>query len=249
MSKAIDSNGLDAAMVAWDERIHSASKKKTTGGKWRLKTGVDKGLVKKVVAEQQLLNRTGSKEIVLQPVTKNTLCSIFKLDSRRLTDKIAGLEPVGYRRGNPVYDLAEAARYLVSPPDEIVAKIIGEMKGSDLPPRLRKEFWDGMNAKLAYQTKAGELWETQEIYDVFVKVFKTLRSGINLFSDAVSRETGLTKDQRSIITRMGDELLVGMTNDLLEDDELNKKVSVLFSYSESVEDNGEIGGASDGEAE
>jgi len=41
-----DSNGLP-----WDARIHSSSKAKVESGAWRLRKGVDKGLVAKVEAE------------------------------------------------------------------------------------------------------------------------------------------------------------------------------------------------------
>lgn len=42
---------LDADSRPWDERIDSSAKTKTADGKWKLRRGVDKELVKKVLAE------------------------------------------------------------------------------------------------------------------------------------------------------------------------------------------------------
>lgn len=47
-----DSGELDADGTAWDERIHASTKAKNADGRWRLRKGVDKELVKQVLATE-----------------------------------------------------------------------------------------------------------------------------------------------------------------------------------------------------
>lgn len=44
---------LDSYGTGWDARIHSAAKTKIANGRWKLKRGVDKNYVEKVVGEQR----------------------------------------------------------------------------------------------------------------------------------------------------------------------------------------------------
>lgn len=52
-SDACDTSQLDSEGIKWDERIHSETKSQNKDGTWRLRRGVDKALVDRVIAEQR----------------------------------------------------------------------------------------------------------------------------------------------------------------------------------------------------
>lgn len=221
-------SNIDVDGVIWNELIHDATKRKTTTGKWQKKCGVHKGLVTKVLNEQSRKKTTTIRDAYIKPVSKSLLARIFRIDKREVGGRLVSCQPTGEELGYPVYDLAEAARYLVAPPDDQVVRVIEQMKSNKLPPKLRKEFWDAKNAQMKYKKDAGELWHTQDVYDVFIEVFKTMRTSVMLFADNIDRETGLDDKQRDVLNRQVDELLEGVRDSLLNNDELNSKVNVLF---------------------
>jgi len=54
---------------------------------------------------------------------------------------------------------------------------------------------------------AGDLWHSEKVILLLSEVYKHVKTSMNLFSDSVDREAGLTDKQKKIITRMTDALL------------------------------------------
>lgn len=170
-----------------------------------------------------------SKGIIYDGVSLSQLAAIFRKDIRAIARKIHGVAPIGKREGHAIYDLAEAARYLVVPPTDLEG-VIKKMAPSDLPKDLSKDFWAAMRSKQEYELQAGDLWPTAKIIEAVGELMQIVKMSSRLLVDAVERRTELTDKQREIIT----SLVEGMQN------EIRQKVEERFSregkYGDSSED-------------
>jgi hypothetical protein len=160
------------------------------------------------------------KLVIHEGASVSTLGQLFGLDNRDVTRKIAKLEPCGTRNGWPVYDLGQAARYLVDPVIDIEA-YIKTLKPSDLPTALQDAYWKGQLSRQKWEENAKHLWRTEAVMEVLTGVYKNLRQSLMLFSDAVETQTGLTPDQRAVIESMTDGVLDDMRRQLVEQFELH----------------------------
>jgi len=100
-----------------------------------------------------------SKSIIYEGASLSQLAAMFRRDIRAISRKLHGLQPCGKREGHAIYDVAEAARYLVVPPGSI-EDVIKKMSPADLPKELSKDFWAAMKSKQDFEERAGDLWPT-----------------------------------------------------------------------------------------
>jgi hypothetical protein len=128
---------------------------------------------KKKTAAQQLRLDRESQMVLFQGASLGQLALIFAMDKRTVGSKIAGkVEPCGMRAGFPIYQVRDAAPYLVTPAGDI-EEHIKNMHHDDLPPLLNKNFWLGQKEKLRYQMEAGEVVKTIDVLDMLARVFKS----------------------------------------------------------------------------
>jgi hypothetical protein len=140
-------------------------------------------------------------------VTVPQLSKIFGMPLEDVKYKLLGnIKPVGERHRVPVYAIKDAAPFLVSPPYSI-EEFIKKMTLADLPTALSKEFWAGQRARLAYEKEVGESWPTEDVEEMIISIFNTLRQSLLLAREAVERETDLTKTQRKIVIAITDNTL------------------------------------------
>ncbi len=159
------------------------------------------------------------------------LGQVFGMDNREVARRIVNLKSSGERDGHPTYDLAEAARHLVDPIIDMEA-YIKSLKPADLPVPLQRAFWDGKLARQKYEEIAGQLWRTEKVMDVFVDVFKRVRSTMVMFDDTVESAIGVNEAQRKIIRQMADQLLNDVRAALIDQFELNAQLSQLSTIDE-----------------
>lgn len=150
-----------------------------------------------------------------QGVSATFLAEVFHVSPHVVRRKINALKPVGERGGDPIYDLAEAAQYLVKPRVDL-AEYIKNLRPQDAPVALQKQFWDSQNGRLKYMQEAGELWHTFRVQTAVVDILKVVRQQVRLFSDTVERKTELTEKQRALILGMSDGLLNDMYKAIAE---------------------------------
>jgi hypothetical protein len=174
-----------------------------------------------------------AKASLTQGMSLTALARLFKMDKKTVGLRMEGVNPSGKRMGYPVFHIRDAASRLTPPADDDIIRLIKEMPAHRLPMKIRKEFWDAALARQKYELNAGNLWRTDQIFDVFVEVFKTLRTSINLFSDAIEREVGITEPQRNIIITMTDEILSNMSKSLIARKDLAK-----FGSSKNMNEDG-----------
>lgn len=153
---------------------------------------------------------------VMAGVTLTWLAYVFKRD--RNTAKILLTDCPVLRHGPggaPIYNVAEAAMYLVKPKLD-VKKILSTMKESDLPDELKPKIWDARLKQQRWLDRAGDLWKTADVIAVFGDALKEIKGKVNLWTDDVAEETGLTEKQRDIITAKSDELLATLHKALVD---------------------------------
>lgn len=150
-----------------------------------------------------------------QGVSATFLAEMFHVSPHVIRRKINSLKPVGERGGDPIYDLAEAAQYLVKPRVDL-AEYIKNLRPQDAPVALQKQFWDSQNGRLKYMLEAGELWRTEAVQHLVGDLYKLIRQRMQLLADTIERETSLTDEQRAIITRTADDTLISLTQTITE---------------------------------
>lgn len=154
-----------------------------------------------------------TEAMLFEGASISQLGRIFKMDNRSVKAKLHGCPTVKMRAGSPIYDIKEAARYLVTPRwsiDEYIAK----MTHADLPMMLRKEYWAAMRSKQIYEQAAGDLWPTEKVQGHISDILKTIAISLRLSADSVERETGITEQQRQVVIRLMDEALGNAHRDL-----------------------------------
>lgn len=141
------------------------------------------------------------------------LAEAFQIAPQTVRNRLTGCPSKGKRGRGVVYDLHEAAAYLISPKIDWQRHLKGLTK-SDLPTSLQKDIWDARLKQQRFQKEAGELWLTEDIIKAFTSVFLTVKSAIQLWPDVVERQKGLTDEQREILIGMGDQLLEEMFTEI-----------------------------------
>lgn len=177
-----------------------------------------------------------SQAMLYEGVTLSQIARLFKRDTREVSSKInAKLKPTGERMGFPIYSLAEAASLVALPSEDQVMNAIKNMPANRLPVRLQKEFWDANRSRQKFEQDAGDLWTTDDVVEVFMEVFKTIRTSTNLFADAVDREVALTSEQRSVVISLADDLLADIRRGLLENPKFDEKTNYLDRWKQENE--------------
>lgn len=152
--------------------------------------------------------------MMYEGVSVNMIATIFHSDTRTVRRRVQPLTPNGQRDGNPIYDLAEAATVMVKPKVDMGA-LVKNMKPTDLPNALRKEYWQALRLQQTYETAAGDLWPSAQVIQHVGEAFTTFRMGVLMTSDRVSREEQLTPKQRKIVRDYCDELLAELHEKLV----------------------------------
>lgn len=150
------------------------------------------------------------------PIT--TLAEIFRMKSqniqRRLAEcPVAAVNPDGL----PLYDVAEAAKYLVRVKltDKQIMDTITRMDPRDFPPMTSKMFWEGLMQRRKYEEQASELWHTSDVSKIAADSFNALRMSLLLLPDELVDEAGLNDQQRVIVRDMVDSALGNLEKSLV----------------------------------
>lgn len=156
------------------------------------------------------------KALLAEGMTQSALSALFKVDRRRVAAAAANVTPKGRSRGYDTYDVAAIAPYLVAPPEEKMLEIITNLKPSQLPSNVSKDYWQAQLNRQKFMAQAGDLWRSERVQAVLASIFKTVRQQVLLFSDTVENQVGITEDQRKVINTMADNLLRDAGNAIRE---------------------------------
>lgn len=138
-------------------------------------------------------------------VTVAWLAKAFGMQMTTVRKKLADCPAIGRRTGGYLYSLPVAAGYLVKPRVNI-ARYLEGLEPKDIPTKLQQAYWDAQLKRQKWEQDAGHLWPTEDVIDVLGEVFKATRSAMQLWPDTLERMTGLSEEQRAILTREADSL-------------------------------------------
>jgi len=156
------------------------------------------------------------------------LARAFRLSKATVERRLAPLAPVALNsRRQPLYDLPEAAAYLVKPRN--LDFILKDMKPADLPDNMREGFWNAKIKEQTYRKKAGELWETDDVIMVFSGVLKGIRERLQIVPDTAARAMGLDPKQVKALTQIIDGAQDDIHKEIISLEEKSSTVNSLLS--------------------
>lgn len=144
-------------------------------------------------------------EDMLQGVTVSWLAQVFGMDPKTVKQKLSGCPPLHRRKAGYVYHMPTACRYLI-PPAISAEQYIKTMKPADLPTAFQQSFWDAALKRQKWEENAGQLWRTDRIRETLGTTFQTIKFTLQLWPDTLERQTGLTPEQRGLLTKLVDGL-------------------------------------------
>lgn len=106
--------------------------------------------------------------------------------SRRI--KARGIQPVGERLGYPVFDLADVAELIDDHPE-----LSGDPE--QMPPRERRDWYEGERVRLEVQELKGELVRIDQYRAEMARILKSLADTLETLPDELERQAGLTPHQ------------------------------------------------------
>jgi len=163
---------------------------------------------------------------VLRGVNVNWLAQAFHMNPQTIKRRLRDCPVLSRRKEGYIYDLAQAAGYLVEPIFD-VDEYMKTAKIEDLPVRLQKEFWDAKNKRRAYELEAGELWRTEQIMDVFADAFQAIKYSTSLWLAEMDRERGVSTEDRKFFKTRIESLQNTMFTKLVEIAKTPKTKSIL----------------------
>lgn len=159
-------------------------------------------------------------------VTAAWLAGALGRDPKTIKKRLGPCTPKGKRNGAPIYDLEEAMSYCVKPRFDI-KDYLKTMNPTELPPMLRKEYWDAELKKMNWQERAGELWRTADVLEVLAEAFKRIKAQMQIWADDVEREANMTPEQYKALTARVDALRRDLNKVLVDMPAQRKHGSVL----------------------
>lgn len=169
-----------------------------------------------------------SDAIIFQGASVSQLARMANLDERTIKDRIIGkVRSVGTRYGHKVYNVIEAAQFLMR--DKVQAKLQGiDMKlfcaefiaqmetASDLPLPVRNSYYQARLTKLQFEERQGSLVPLALVKEVTANAFKVLRQQVLLAKDRIEREVELPPAARQILIAELDSAITNLQKALLE---------------------------------
>lgn len=159
-----------------------------------------------IATRRQARETTGPMvEDMLKGVTVSWFAQVFGMDPKTVKQRLADCPPLHKRKAGYVYHLPTACRYLV-PPALSTEQFVKNMKPSDLPTAFQQTFWDAALKRQKWEENAGQLWRTDRVREVLGQTFQTMKFTMQLWADTLEQQTGLSSEQRLLLTKMVDGL-------------------------------------------
>lgn len=138
-------------------------------------------------------------------VTVTWLAQAFGISLRSAKEKLRKCPHSGVTKAGYLYDLREAAPYLVKPVMN-VKEYLKSVRPEELPTKLQDKYWSALMRRIKYEERAGMLWRTEKVLFVLGEMFQTIKFSLQLWADNLERATGITPEQRACLRDMVDGL-------------------------------------------
>lgn len=156
-----------------------------------------------------------SQKDILGGVTVQFLSEIFRMKAATVRRRLAECEVRRYEGQSAIYDLPEAAAYLIDPKVDL-REFFRTLRPEELPAQLQKDVWDAQLKRQKWMENAGELWHTTDIVETLGEMFKTIKSTVQLWQDNIDQIDQLTDKQREALSQSCDGLLHRIHESLIE---------------------------------
>lgn len=169
--------------------------------------------VEEDLVEGGTLSSKDVSALLLYGVSVQQLCRMFRMTRQGVENKLRNLRPIELgAHGNPVYDLAEAAAYLIEPKIDL-DEYLRTIKPDRLPDHLRETFWNARLKRQRYEENAGDLWRTKKVMEVVGELLLDFSNKLNLIPDLVERQTGFSPEQYRLVRAIVDGIREEMVDD------------------------------------
>lgn len=162
----------------------------------------------------------------LRPVNVNFLANVFGMHRNTVIKRLARCPVAEYAtRGQsrqPLYDFKTACDFLANPRID-VAQWIKSQRVQDLPQHISDQFWKAMRSKQAWERDAENLWHTQDVLDVFGRVFMLIKETTQTWVEKLPGKATMTNEQYNAFRQMVLDLL----------NEVHAELALLPSQSET----------------
>lgn len=107
--------------------------------------------------------------------------------------KSAGVSPVGFESGNPIYDVYSVSEILLS--DRINFPGHDDFDPETMHPKDRKDWYDGETKRIEIQKRKRELVPADEVEEVVSTAFSVVSQSLLSLPDLLERECALNPEQ------------------------------------------------------
>jgi len=142
---------------------------------------------------------------VMKGVTIGWLAQAFHFNHTQVKMKLRDCPPLYRKKEGFIYDIRVAVPYLIKPVFNI-EEYIKNARIEDLPLRLQTEFWAASNKRREYEQAAGQLWRSEDVFEILGEVFQMMKNTLQLWASDLEREHGLTETQRKLLQGKVDAL-------------------------------------------
>ena len=154
-------------------------------------------------------------EDVHQGVSVSFLAQVFRMDAKKVKERLAQCPRLGATKAGYSYDLATASAYLVTPRISI-DEYVENIKPADMPPTLQNNFWTAALKRQEWEENARDLWRTEAVRDVLGSMFQKMKFTMQLWIDALEEEKKLEPEHRKLLRDSIDGLQAEMYEGLVE---------------------------------
>lgn len=145
--------------------------------------------------------------VLRRPASASVISQALGMDRRTVVRRLENhCPPVGYARNAPLYDFIQALPFLVRGNRKDLRDFIKTMNVGDLPQSLQKDVWDARLKEQQWREKAGDLWRSADVMEVFSDAFQALSATTKLWTDQIAEEQDLPNDVRDALSQRVDDL-------------------------------------------
>jgi len=160
------------------------------------------------VDEEQVRTFAVRAESLSSGVNIAWLASAFRVDSRTVRKRLAGLKPLAISKGNrELFDFVQATTLLAPPDPDKFARWMRGLRTSDMPVQLQDTYWSAMRKRQIWEENAGELWKTDAVFAVLSEMFKTIKGSMQLWVDNLDPDGEMPSEARAKFQVMVDGLM------------------------------------------
>lgn len=154
---------------------------------------------------------TGEQEtLIRRAASVSQIMALFGMRRSTVEQKLKNCNPIRYTdSGRPIYDVAEAARYLVKP----VLKL-SDIKVEDLPRKVQDSYWAALLKKQKWEVNAGELWHTDKVRELFGTALQAVRVRLQILPEDIERSLGLSHEHYETVKTLVDRIQASIHDDL-----------------------------------